>query len=158
MYKKEIKFSQENGFTLVELMIVVAIIGTLAGIATPNYISYRQKAIDLKIILEIKSIEKEITLFDIEKGRLPDSLAEIGLGTLNDFWGNPYQYVKFGADKGAKNGRKRSSGKTVPVNTDYDLYSMGPDGKSTRPFTAKASRDDIVRANNGQYIGSASNY
>jgi len=46
----------------------------------------------------------------------------------------------------------------VPLNTDYDLYSMGPDGNSVGPLTAKASRDDIIRANNGSYIGPAANY
>ena len=46
----------------------------------------------------------------------------------------------------------------VPLNTDFDLYSMGPDGESASPLTAKASRDDIIRANNGSYIGTATNY
>ena len=46
----------------------------------------------------------------------------------------------------------------VPVNSDYDLYSMGKDKKSAAPFTAKASRDDVVRANNGGYVGLAINY
>ncbi len=35
---------------------------------------------------------------------------------------------------------------------------MGPDGKSVAPLTAKASRDDIVRANDGKFIGEASDY
>ncbi len=46
----------------------------------------------------------------------------------------------------------------VPINTDFDLYSMGEDGKSVPPLTAKASRDDIIRANDGGYIGPASGY
>ena len=46
----------------------------------------------------------------------------------------------------------------VPINSDYDLYSMGKDGQSVSPLTAKASRDDIIRANDGQFIGLASNY
>jgi general secretion pathway protein G len=46
----------------------------------------------------------------------------------------------------------------VPVNSDYDLYSMGPDGDSKPPFTAKASRDDIVRASNGSWIGPVSEF
>ena len=39
------------------------------------------------------------------------------------------------------------------MNSDYDLYSMGPDGESLPPFTASTSRDDLVRASNGGYIG-----
>jgi len=46
----------------------------------------------------------------------------------------------------------------VPINSDFDLWSMGPDGKSVPPLTAKASRDDIVRANDGTFYGWASDY
>ncbi len=46
----------------------------------------------------------------------------------------------------------------VPINTDYDLYSMGADGKSLAPLTAKASQDDIIRANDGLFIGRASEF
>jgi general secretion pathway protein G len=46
----------------------------------------------------------------------------------------------------------------VPVNSDFDLYSMGPDGQSKPPFTAAASRDDIVRASNGGFIGPVSDF
>ena len=137
-------------------MIVIAIIGTLAAIAVPNYISYRQRAVAIKIITEIKLIEREITLFQIDNNALPNSLAEIGLGSMQDPWGNPYQYMNFETLIG--DGLKRKDHSTVPVNTDYDLYSMGADGVTAFPFTTAASRDDIVRANNGQYIGLVSNY
>lgn len=50
-------------------------------------------------------------------------------------------------------GKKRKDKSLYPLNTDYDLYSMGPDGKSQTPLTAKASRNDIVRAKNGAFIG-----
>jgi general secretion pathway protein G len=46
----------------------------------------------------------------------------------------------------------------VPINSDYDLYSMGPDGESMPPLTAARSRDDIVRANNGGFVGTAEAY
>jgi general secretion pathway protein G len=46
----------------------------------------------------------------------------------------------------------------VPINSDFDLYSMGEDGKSSPPLTAKSSRDDIVRANNGAYYGYGRDY
>ena len=45
-----------------------------------------------------------------------------------------------------------------PINCDYDLYSVGKDGKSEAPLTAKVSQDDIIRANNGGYVGLVSNY
>ena len=46
----------------------------------------------------------------------------------------------------------------MPVNSDFDLYSMGADGESSAPFTAKNSHDDVVRANNGAFIGLAEDY
>ncbi len=47
---------------------------------------------------------------------------------------------------------------TVPLNTDYDLYSMGPDGNTAAPITAQAGYDDIIRASDGEYIGPASQF
>ena len=46
----------------------------------------------------------------------------------------------------------------VPLNTDYDLYSMGRDGKSKTPLTASESHDDIVRALDGEFVGLASEF
>ena len=55
-------------------------------------------------------------------------------------------------------GQARKDHFLVPLNSDYDLYSKGPDGKSSPPLTAEASRDDIIRANDGAYFGLASDY
>lgn len=46
----------------------------------------------------------------------------------------------------------------VPINTDFDLYSMGRDGESVPALTAAKSRDDVVRAANGAFIGLASKF
>jgi general secretion pathway protein G len=137
-------------------MIVIAIIATLSAIAIPNFIRYRERALEARAISEVKQISTEIILFQIDTGDLPLSLADIGLNTLLDPWKNPYQYLNFETVKGK--GQMRKDHNLVPVNSDFDLYSMGSDGKSQSPFTANASRDDIVRANDGQYVGSVSNY
>ena len=73
-----------------------------------------------------------------------------------DPWGNAYVYLSFEGLRGL--GRMRKDKNLVPVNSDFDLYSMGPDGRTALPFTAAASRDDIVRANDGGYVGKAENY
>ena len=80
------------------------------------------------------------------------TLVEAGLGNPIDPWGNPYRYVPVDS---VPKGQLRKDKALVPVNTDYDLYSMGADGKSQAPFTAKASQDDIVRAKDGAFVGLA---
>ena len=146
----------EKGFTFIELITVIAIIATLAAIAVPSYISYLERAKTTQTVAEFKDIEKAVFVFKAENGRFPDTLAEAGLGNPLDPWGNPYVYYPM--DNVPKGVKIRKDKSLHPVNTDFDLYSMGADGKSVAPFTAKASQDDIVRANNGSYIGLVSNY
>ena len=152
---------KDLGFTLIELMIVMAIIATLAGIAVPIIGSYVDRAKIARAKSEIRLIGNEILSFYYDNDRFPLDLAEIGLGGMRDPYGNLYCYLPatFGKDGKATNiGKMRKDRSLVPVNTDFDLYSMGKDGKTVAPFTAKNSQDDIVRANNGQYIGLVSGY
>jgi len=45
-----------------------------------------------------------------------------------------------------------------PLNTDYDLFSLGPDGRTSVSLGESVGLDDVIRANNGGYFGTASNY
>lgn len=83
----------------------------------------------------------------------PASLADVGADNLKDPWGRSFEYLRI---SDSIPGKRRKDHFMVPVNTDFDLYSKGEDGKSQTPFTAKASRDDIVRAYDGEYIGKVS--
>ena len=145
-----------GGFTLLELLVVIAIVGTLSGLAIPTYSNYIEKARITKAIAEIYLLEKEILAFLGSNGSLPLSLDNINRGNLLDPWGNPYQYLNFATVSGQ--GQMRKDRFLVPLNTDFDLYSMGQDGASRPPLTANASHDDIIRANNGNYVGPASEY
>ena len=144
---------------MIELMIVVAILGILTSIGVPNFIKYREKARIAVAITEIKFIEKEIANFVVENGELPEDLSEIGMDRVLDPWGRPYKYLKIkGNDGKGKNFKPRKDHSLHPINSDFDLYSVGKDGKSNASLTAKISQDDIVRANNGGFTGLVSNY
>jgi general secretion pathway protein G len=97
-----------------------------------------------------------IDKYQIDNRNFPDSLADIGQGALLDPWGHPYQYVNHNEPN--TRGLWRRDKNIVPINSDFDVFSMGKDGASRPPLTAAASRDDIVRANNGAFIGLASDY
>jgi general secretion pathway protein G len=144
-----------TGFTLIELLIVIAIMGVLASIAQVNLVIYLERARIVRAISEIKTIEKTLFIFEISNGRWPVDLSEAGIGNMRDPWGNPYQYVPV---MGTSIGKLRKDRFQVPINSDFDLYSMGRDGRSVAPLTAKASQDDIIRANNGGYVGLAKYY
>ncbi len=144
-----------SGFSVIELVIALAIVATLAGIAIPVLSSQIDKARTARIVTEIRGLERIILAYATANGTYPDSLADCGQGGSSDPWGNPYQYLKV---EGAKKGKLRKDRFLVPVNSDYDLYSMGKDGKSSGPFTAKSSRDDIVRANDGGFVGLVSEF
>ncbi len=143
---------------MIEVMIVVVIIGILSSIATPLFFSSREKARLAAAISEIELLEKMIYNYNIDNDRYPENLEELGLTTPRDPWGNPYQYLKIEGRNTKGIGKLRKDGKLVPVNTDFDLYSKGRDGKSKTPFKPKVSHDDIVRANNGRFIGLVSDY
>ncbi len=146
-----------GGFSFLELIVTVAIISVLAMFAFDSYRERREKTDRLRAAADIAMIQSKVNNYYMETMELPDSLNEINIsGIEKDPWGTPYVYVKLADIKG--NGGARKDKNLVPINTDYDLYSKGPDKESRNPLTAKASRDDIIRANNGGFIGLAEDY
>lgn len=144
-----------RGFTLAEILIVLAILAVLAMIAIPIYANIVVQTRNSRAIAEIYLLEKTISAYEISNGALPASLSYIEMGSILDPWGNQYQYTVVAS---VPKGLLRKDKFLVPLNTLFDLYSMGPDGKSKPPLTATASWDDIIRANDGGYIGLASEY
>ena len=144
----------QYGVTLLELMAVVAAILVLAAFAVPAFSGYVERARTTRAISEIGTISLHLYRWQLNTGVFPATLAEAGL-TQNDPWGRSYRYLRVA---GAVPGLLRKDRNLVPINTDFDLYSSGRDGASRPPLTAGESRDDIVRANNGGYIGLAERY
>ncbi len=124
-----------KGFTLIELMIVIVIIGILATLLIPRIMERPEEARRIKAKMDIKTIESALKLYKIDNGVYPST--EQGLEALikkptisplpkkwrdggylegtsvpKDPWGNPYYYTASGAE-----GR------------DYEIISYGNDGQ-----------------------------
>ena len=146
----------ETGFSLIELMMVVAILSLIAGIAIPVYNGYVTEARMGKMIMDIRAMDIPLKDYVVENGVAAPSLAAVGFDGELDAWGRPFQYHPI-AGMG-KNPVCRKDKNLHPINSDFDLYSLGEDGQSNLPLTAKASHDDIIRANDGAYLGLARDY
>ena len=122
--------ARSTGFTLLELLVVMVIIGLLAGIVAPRYFAQVGKSQVKAVKAQVDGLDKALEQYRIDVGHLPTN--EQGLGALQvqpsgeqnwagpylkkdvplDPWGNPYNYVVPGTH-----------------NNDYDLWSWGRDGK-----------------------------
>lgn len=146
-----------SGFTLIELLIVIGIVGILGTIASNSYSAYIDRAKIAQAKSDIRSIEVAISQYQADNlSKFPTALADVGKGSLLDPWGTPYQYLNL--TTAAKKNAARKDKNLHPLNSDYDLYSKGKDKDSKIPLTAKSSRDDVIRANDGRFIGLADDY
>ena len=159
----------QHGFTIFELLIALVIASILATFAIAAYGSSKpdcdnpnarqgphMRAKMAHVTGQLGEIHLAILRFELSFNRYPDSLAEIGFNQVEDPWGSPYQYlVVFGL---GNKGPVRKDHNLHPVNSGYDLYSMGPDGVTSTPFTSNLGKDDIVLANDGDYFGLACQY
>lgn len=118
------------GFTLVEMLVVLVIIGLIMGLVGPRVLNYLTDAREKTARLQIESFSNALDLFYIDAGRYPTS-AE-GLGALVqrppgvDSWNGPY--VKGGsvpADPWGNAYVYRSPGQ----HGNYDIVSLGADGR-----------------------------
>lgn len=151
-----------RGFTIVELIVVMAILGILTTLAIPTYTNMKNKARSARAIAEIRELEKVINAFSIEKaGTFPNTLDELQQASFRDLkdpWGNPYIYTNILNPTGPQEYDPREDPSTNKLNTDFDLFSKGADGNSLTLVTDPASQDDIVRGGDGGFVGLARDY
>ncbi|KXS45969.1 MAG: general secretion pathway protein G [Candidatus Frackibacter sp. T328-2] len=80
---------REEGFTLIELMIVIAVLGILAGIAIPRFSGVQDKAEVAAVKSELKSIQTGLEMYNAENGEYPGNLSDITsyveIDGLNDY-------------------------------------------------------------------------
>ena len=121
-----------QGFTLLEIMVVVVIIGLLAAVILPNVFGNVERAQVNRAKADIQAIETALTMYKLDNFKYPST--DLGLAALTtrpndpsirnwrdggyikrlqkDPWGNPYQYVYPGTR-----------------GQEYDLYSLGADNQ-----------------------------
>jgi general secretion pathway protein G len=145
---------RQFGVTLLELIAVIAAVAILGSLAIPALQDYVQRSRTARAIGDIGAISLQLYRWQLNARMFPATLAEAGI-VMTDPWGRPYEYTRV---QGTPQDQLRKDHNLHPINTDFDLYSRGPDGETRKPLTAQASRDDIIRANNGAYMGVAANY
>jgi general secretion pathway protein G len=146
------------GLTVIELLIVIAIVGILGAVAIPAYSDYRERTRVSHAAADLAALSLLINNYWLDARAYPPNLASVGNGGKLDPWGRPYVYLNLQDPSLKGKGQARKNKNLVPINSDFDLYSVGKDGDSSGPLTAGVSRDDVIRANDGRYYGLASRY
>jgi general secretion pathway protein G len=144
---------REN-LTVRDGVVVVATAVLIGSFAIPAFHGYVERSRVARAVSDIGTISLQLYRWQQDTSMLPASLADAGLAG-DDPWGRPYIYVR-AAD--ASQSHRRKDGELAPLNSDFDLYSLGADGESALALPAAPSRDDVVRADDGAYIGLAVNY
>lgn len=120
------KSGLRRGFTLVEMMAVVVIIGILAAVIAPKFFNQVSGAQRTAALRDIKTLESQVTMFRFEHKNFPEELMDLAVepnnvknfkpyvekSALKDPWDNPYQYRVPG-----ESGR------------EFEIWSLGADGK-----------------------------
>ena len=153
--KTHFKIGASRGFTLIELMLALLLVGILLAVAYPFFKGYKEKIRVSQAVNDITAISTAVSNYWIDNRAYPTSLADLGLNSKLDPWGYPYVY--YNIDANGKGGARKDHALN-PLNTDFDIYSVGADGQSKPQITQKESVDDVIRASNGVFVGLASDF
>ena len=132
MKKQQSEIRHQNcrrgGFTLIEILLVVVIIGIIVGIAVPKMSGKIGMSLDVAARASLKSIETAVQNYEMEHLRLPDSLEDLTVvkdnkgpylkpSEIQDPWGNKFQYVK-----GGSHGRGFDLSTTSPEGAEFNNW------------------------------------
>jgi len=126
---RSIHRTRATGFTLLELLVVMVILGLLAGFVAPRYFAQVGKSETKVARSQVQAIEKALEIYRLETGQLPSS--EQGLDALltrpqnEPAWNGPYLRKAVPRDPWGRPYLFKSPGE----HDEYDLYSLGKDGR-----------------------------
>lgn len=149
---------RQRAYSLIEMLIVLLIAAAMLAAAVPSYLEYLERTRRTTAIKDVAVLALRLESYRERTGSFPASLADLGITLPQDPWGHAYQYLAIDIEPPPKTGDVRRDKNLNPLNSDFDLYSMGPDGQTQKQLTAAKARDDIVRAGNGGFIGLASEH
>ena len=145
---------RSGGFTLLAVLVALCVAGLLSAIAVPLYGAVVSRAFPGQAVTDIGTLDMRLERYFSNNFDYPDSLDELPGPVIIDPRGQTYQYLKIRreAEPGLR-GQLRKDRNLVPFNSDFNLSSVGEDGVSTPLLTARASRDELVRAADGSFVG-----
>jgi general secretion pathway protein G len=121
-----------GGFTLIEIMVVLIIIGLLAGIVVPKLMGRTEEAKRIKTAVQIKNLQSSLDLYKLDSGVYPSTdqglqglVEKPAVGEIPNNWKEGGYIDKIPKDPWGSNYVYISPG----VHGDYDLYSYGADGE-----------------------------
>ena len=119
-----------SGFTLVEMLVVLAIIGSIVGLVGPRVLNYLSDSKVKTAKIQMENLGSALDLFYLDAGRYPSNeeglTALVQQPTSVSFWNGPYLKTKtVPKDPWGHDYLYRSPGQDGP----YDVGSLGPDGR-----------------------------
>ncbi len=145
--------SVHKGFSLTPMLAALSVAAVVGVLSIPTYHAYLEQRHVARAIADLGRISLEIEKYRLRHaGAIPTDLATIGFVNPLDPWGNPFRFEV--VDEQIRGSTIRV-GDRIPLNSDYDLFSHGPDGHSGVDLLAPESRDNIVRALDGGFFGMA---
>ncbi|WP_119948357.1 pilin, partial [Neisseria meningitidis] len=146
----------QKGFTLIELMIVIAIVGILAAVALPAYQDYTARAQVSEAILLAEGQKSAVTEYYLNHGKWPDGNSDAGVATSSEIKGKYVEKVEVA--KGVITATMLSTGVNKEIQgKKLSLWAKRQDGSVKwfcgQPVTRnKAATDDVAAATDNKKI------